>query len=282
MAFDDIAPIYDETRTVPDWVLTEFYQRTLKSDIQSNPGLVVLDAGVGTGRTVGPLLDLGINLVGVDISKKMLQRMKEKFSGRVWLAQINLLVADVTQLPFRDRAFDVVITVHLLHLLKNWRQAILETKRVLKPENAFVVASHNQPELETKFGRMYLEILLNKAHERSRRERILRRVLKIVGSNRMKPVKRVLERVSFQDSWDSYLKKHSRSREAHAIRWKEEIGIPTVADRLQKRFFSVQTAMSPKEYEKLMFKLNKWRDDRMKRNPFLEIMREFAYVKVQF
>ena len=282
MAFDDIAPIYDETRTVPNWVLNEFYERTLKKEIRLNTNLVILDAGIGTGRTVGPLLDLDIYLVGVDISKKMLQKFTEKLRGRAVTSQISLVLGDVTQLPFRNCSFDIVIAVHLLGLLKNCKQAIRETKRVLKPKNSFIVASHNQPELETRLGQTYLEILLNTVHERSDPKKILRRILKVLGTKRMKPLKRILESVSTPDNWHLYLKRQARSRETYTIRWKERIGVSTIADWLEKRFLSIQAAMSTEDCEKLIFKLNKWRNEKMRNNPFLEIMREFTYIKVQF
>lgn len=282
MAFDDIAPIYEETRTVPNWVLNEFYERVLKKEIRSNTNLVILDAGIGTGRTVGPLLNLEIHLVGIDISKKMLQKFAEKLRGRTMTSQMSLVLGDVTQLPFRNCSFDIVIAVHLLGLLKNCKQAIRETKRVLKQKNLFVVASHNQAALETRLWQTYLDISLNTVHELSAPKRILRFVLKVLGTKTMRPLKRILENVSTPHNWNLYLKRQARSRESYTIRWKERIGVSTIADRLEKRFLSMQATMSTKDYEKLIFELNKWKNEKMKNNPFLEIVREFSYIKFQF
>lgn len=282
MAFDDIAPIYEETRRVPNWVLNEFYERALKKEIRSNTNLVILDAGIGTGRTVGPLLNLEIHLVGIDISKKMLQKFAEKLRGRTMTSQMSLVLGDVTQLPFRNCSFDIVIAVHLLGLLKNCKQAIRETKRVLKQKNLFVVASHNQAALETRLWQTYLDISLNTVHELSAPKRILRFVLKVLGTKTMKPLKRILENVSTPNNWNLYLKRQARSRESYTIRWKERIGVSIIADRLEKRFLSMQATMSTKDYEKLMFELNKWKNEKMKNNPFLEIVREFSYIKFQF
>lgn len=282
MAFDDIAPIYDETRVVPDWVLNEFYKKTLKNEIRSNPNSMILDAGIGTGRTAGPLLDLGIHLVGIDISKEMLKKASERLAGRVTKSQVSLLIGDATQLPFRDCSFDVVIAVHLLHLLKNWKQAIRETRRVLKPKNPFIVAGHNCPELDTKLGQTYLEILLDMVHERGAPKKIWRRIVKILKTKRMKLLKRILERVSNRDNWYLCLKRHARSRETYTIRWKERLMVSTITDRLEKRLLSIQSSMSTEDYEKLMFELKRWRNKKMRKSPFLEMPREFTYIKVQF
>lgn len=282
MAFDDIAPIYDETRVVPDWVLDEFYKKTLEKEIRSNPNLVILDAGIGTGRTIGPLLNLGINLIGIDISKEMLKKASERLAGRVTKSQVSLIIGDVAQLPFRDCSFDVVIAVHLLHLLKNWKQAIRETRRVLKPKNPFIVADHNCPELDTKLGRWYLEVLLDMVHERGASKKIWRRILKIVETKRIKLLKRILERVSSRDNWYSGLKRYAGSRETCTIRWKERLRVSTLTARLEKRFLSIQSAMSNEDYKKFLLKVKRWRNEKMKKSPFLEMPREFVCFKIQF
>jgi len=291
MAFDDIAPIYDETRIIPNWVLYEFYKRILKKDIQSNHNLVVLDAGIGTGRTVMPLLDLNIQLVGIDLSKKMLRKMTEKLRGRVTKGQISLLVGDVTQLPFRDVSFDLIISVHVLHLLKKWKQAIQETKRVLKPKGSFAVASHNAPELDNEMGRKYLELCHDTFQKRgapkklstrldiSKRMRIVKGVFENKGMNLLN---RALEKVTEYNSWESYLRRKVSSTETYAILWKEAISIYKIVDLLNKRFLSMKGSLSTEAHEKLKLELAKWRIEKIKKSPLLEIRREFKFTKVQF
>lgn len=282
MAFDDIAPIYDETRVVPDWVLDEFYKRALEGEIRSNPNPVVLDAGIGTGRTMWPLLNLGVELIGIDISKEMLEKASERLLARAAKSQVSLVMADVTHLPFRECSFDIAVAVHLLHLLKNWRQAIGETRRVLKPNSPFIVAGHNCPELDTKLGRTYLEILLDTVHKRGASKRIWRHMLKVAETKRIRLLKRILERVSSRDNWYSGLKRYAGTRETYTIRWKERLRVSTLAARLEKRFLSIRSAMSTEDYRRLVLELKRWRDEKTRKNPFLEMPREFTYHKVQF
>lgn len=294
MAFDDIAPIYDETRVIPNWVLNEFYNRALKKEIRSNPNLFILDAGIGTGRMVEPLLDLGVHLVGVDVSKNMLKKASWRLSERATRSEISLLIGDVTQLPFRNCSFDIVIASHLLDLLENWKQAIRETRRVLKPKSSFIATGHNCPEVDTKLGHMYLEILFNTLGPRATRAHggayessspikgVLRRTLKILETNGVNVPKRILERISHSENWQVYLRRQARSRETCTLRWKERLIVSTIAERLKKRFLLVQSAISSEDYEKIMFELDRWRDGKMEKNPFLEMTREFTYIKVHF
>ncbi len=280
MAFDDIASIYDETRIVPNGVVNRFYDRTLRKKFRSTPNLVVLDAGVGTGGTVSPLLDLGIHLVGIDISKKMLQKMAEKLGRRTTKSQVSLVLGDVTKLPFGNSSFDTIIAVHLLHLLKNWKQAILETKRVAKPKASFLIANYDSPELETKLGQTYLKILLDTVHRRSALKRLIYHILNIL-EQRVKLAKALLKKAPTTGNWELYLKGLAKSRETHTISWREKIAVSTIADRLEKRFVSIKTAMPHKDYESFMSKLDKWRNKKGD-NSLLEITRKFTYIKVQF
>jgi ubiquinone/menaquinone biosynthesis C-methylase UbiE len=49
------------------------------------------------------------------------------------LAAPPLVLADATRLPFRDASADVVVEVHVLHLVPAWKQALRELRRVLAP-----------------------------------------------------------------------------------------------------------------------------------------------------
>lgn len=120
LSFDRIADRYDSTRGYPEDVMEEILgalQRALPR------GGLVLDAGVGTGRFAKPLQDMGILVVGIDISRRMLQKAKEKGTE-------NLLRADMCSMPFGDGVFQTVLSIHVLHLISTWRCALVEVGRV--------------------------------------------------------------------------------------------------------------------------------------------------------
>jgi SAM-dependent methyltransferase len=113
VCFDRAAGAYDTTRRA---VRPEAIEALVEefSDCSS-----VLELGVGTGRLAAPLIDRGIQVVGVDLSRKMLDQGRAKGLER-------LVLGDVCRLPFRPKSIDGVLAVHLLHLIERLRDAVLE------------------------------------------------------------------------------------------------------------------------------------------------------------
>jgi SAM-dependent methyltransferase len=44
----------------------------------------------------------------------------------------DLLLADARSIPFKDKTFDATVSVHLLHLIREWRKALAEVCRVTR------------------------------------------------------------------------------------------------------------------------------------------------------
>lgn len=120
ISFDSAAEIYDETRGPPKQVMKQLV-KTLASELHGYKA--VLDVGVGTGRFAKPLQDSGLDIVGVDIAKKMINKAAER-------GVCHLLRGDACLLPFRDNSFDVSVCIHLLHLISEWKTALQEICRV--------------------------------------------------------------------------------------------------------------------------------------------------------
>lgn len=287
LSFDLVADTYDEIRATPKWVLRRFYETILKEEDRFDSNLIVLDAGVGSGRTVEPLLDFGIQLVGIDVSKKMLEKAAEKVKGKPVERHVNLVRGDVASLPFRTNSFDRVISIHVLWLLEKWKQAILEAKRVLKPEGYFIAANHTSPEFENEVGRKYLKLELNTLGQRKlskrlnifKEMRIARKVLEHRSTNLLK---RALENVGRYYSEESYLTRKASSAERFAIVWKDIFSVYTIVDLLDKRISALKWSVSTETFEKLKLDLDNWRIKKMEKNPNLEIVREFTFTMVQF
>lgn len=85
----------------------------------------VLDIPVGTGRFVERLRDRGLAVVGVDISAEMMEVARGKVSGRE-APFVAFTRAEGEALPFRDGAFNCVMTIRFLfHLTRQVRVAFL-------------------------------------------------------------------------------------------------------------------------------------------------------------
>jgi ubiquinone/menaquinone biosynthesis C-methylase UbiE len=132
IAFDAMATIYDETRTfdkaIFDAVLDYLVEKFPPSDFRK-----LFEPGIGTGRIAIPLAEKGYHVTGVDISPKMLKALAGKLSRRRDSLPLVFRETDVTALPFEDASFDIAVVVHLFHLVRNWKKAVDEVLRVLKP-----------------------------------------------------------------------------------------------------------------------------------------------------
>lgn len=143
-SFDRLTDIYDRTRGLPE----EIMEKLVKVLFHELKGYKrILDAGVGTGRFAMPLQALGFDIVGIDISAKMLKKAAKR-------GVKDLLLSDICCLPFKDSYFEVTISAHLLHLIRNWRIALREITRVTR--NRLISPIYTTPNPVTE---KYLEFL---------------------------------------------------------------------------------------------------------------------------
>jgi ubiquinone/menaquinone biosynthesis C-methylase UbiE len=129
-SFDQAAEYYDKTRPLHDSGVE--IQSLLDA---AGKGMCILEVGTGTGRISIPLAERGADLVGCDLSSKMLSRQREKYPAA------RLVRSDAAFLPFPSKHFDAVLVVHVMHLIGLWREALHEIKRVLRPGGVFLHVS---------------------------------------------------------------------------------------------------------------------------------------------
>jgi ubiquinone/menaquinone biosynthesis C-methylase UbiE len=88
----------------------------------------ILDVGTGTGRAALLLARGGARVTAVDASEQMLAVAERRATDEH--LPIRFLIGDVHRLEFRDRAFDVVVSLRVLMHAADWRQSIAELCRV--------------------------------------------------------------------------------------------------------------------------------------------------------
>jgi ubiquinone/menaquinone biosynthesis C-methylase UbiE len=179
ISFDRVADVYDRTRGLPDEVMSRLVE-TLTAELDGHKE--ILDLGVGTGRLAVPLQKTRSEVVGIDISRKMISKAKEKHTE-------NLLLADACSFPFRDHAFDVTISVHLLHLINEWQKTLKEVCRVTRHSMLSLYYAHKDP-----VRQKYYQLLRQHGHE-SRRSGMSEQELKSL----IKP-----EKLLFVASYDTF------------------------------------------------------------------------------
>ena len=117
----------------------------------------VLLVGVGTGIDL-PLLPVGIEAVGADLSPAMLARARKRLpiEGR----HIELLAADAEKMPLTDATFDAALHALILSVVPDGAACLAETVRLLKPGARAVVFDKFLPqETRPSFGRRVLNLL---------------------------------------------------------------------------------------------------------------------------
>ena len=98
----------------------------------------LLDIGAGTGRLLAKLVDLypEATAVGADLALGMCRTAAANLAGK----GVRIVNADAERLPFRDGAFDLVLSTSTYQWLASLDQAFAEARRVLAPGGLFCFA----------------------------------------------------------------------------------------------------------------------------------------------
>jgi ubiquinone/menaquinone biosynthesis C-methylase UbiE len=136
-------------------------QRTLRH-VPLRPGARLLDLGCGTGALLRAVVsrEPEVVVVGVDVSAGMLAVAHRRLAGAATLVR-----GDVTDLPFTDSAFDIVVSASSLHYWRRPDRALAEAARVLKSDGRLIVTDWCRDFLGCRmFGAVWR--LVNRAHYR--------------------------------------------------------------------------------------------------------------------
>jgi ubiquinone/menaquinone biosynthesis C-methylase UbiE len=146
ISFDRAVDYYDETRGLVPGAVEKIRDAILKYT-QVAPSARFLELGIGTGRIALPFIEAGYQYDGVDVSTAMMGRLEQKIAELAAARDkqrtdyhCKLIEADVTQrLPFEDATYDVVILVHVLHLIEDWKAVLREARCVLRPTGSWLL-----------------------------------------------------------------------------------------------------------------------------------------------
>ena len=137
--YDRISSIYDVFETPMELMALKKWRTELMGELSGK----VLEVGVGTGKNI-EFYPKGIDVTGIDFSKGMLQRARQRAAklGR----QVELIHMDAQSMEFEDNTFDTVFTTCVFCSVPDPVAGLKEIRRVCKESGKIVLIEHVRSE----------------------------------------------------------------------------------------------------------------------------------------
>jgi SAM-dependent methyltransferase len=134
-AYDRLAAVWSST--TDEGPFNGFLERpALQALVPDLRGATVLDAGCGSGAQAQWLLDQGADVIGVDISPRMIDEAERRCAGRG-----RFLVADLAEpLPLEPRSVDGVTSSLALHYVEDLSRPLRSFATALRPGGWAVIS----------------------------------------------------------------------------------------------------------------------------------------------
>lgn len=125
---DGVAQKYEDERFTEGGKVLDREEKDILLSLVDPEDKDILDIATGTGRFAEYLLKMGGRVVGVDASREMLIQ-----------SDVERIQADALKLPFKNKSFDVSVSMRFLHLLTpdDIDNFIQEVERVTKDKFVF-------------------------------------------------------------------------------------------------------------------------------------------------
>jgi demethylmenaquinone methyltransferase/2-methoxy-6-polyprenyl-1,4-benzoquinol methylase len=146
--FDNIAHKYDFLNHFLSLNIDKSWRKKSINLLQNRRPKKILDVATGTGdlalesyKRLDPEL-----IIGIDISKGMLEKGKDKISKAGLEDRIQLEEGDSENITFPDQSFDAVTVAFGVRNFENLQKGLKEMYRVLKPDGEAVILEFSRPE----------------------------------------------------------------------------------------------------------------------------------------
>ncbi len=152
--FDAVGPEWDAVRKV-------FQDDTLRARAITRlvePGLPVADIGTGTGILAQELAGLGLSVIAIDHSPRMLAAAQEKLDAG-GLSGVEFRQGDAAALPLSDGEVHAAFAHMVLHYLPTPAEAVAEMARVVAPGGRVIVVdfvTHDREWMREELGVQWL------------------------------------------------------------------------------------------------------------------------------
>jgi len=144
--FATIADRYDLITVLLSYGRDRAWKARLVSMSRAAANTRALDLACGTGDIAFAVADRGADVVGLDVTLRMIQIARGKAAMRNADAQMpTFVVGDMMALPFPDASFDLITTGYGIRNVPRIAPAIDEIRRVLRPGGMILSLDFDRP-----------------------------------------------------------------------------------------------------------------------------------------
>ncbi len=134
----------------------QYFQSVLKDP----EGAKLLDVGCGGGFLANAFAAAGAEVYGVDLSANAVRTARDHADGKGLC--LRVMTGRAEALPFASSVFDAVLLADVLEHLDDFRQALAESSRVLKPGGVLLYETVNRTLLSRVGAVWVLEYVFRK------------------------------------------------------------------------------------------------------------------------
>ena len=145
--FDTISPRYDIINRFISGGLDIKWRKNIVKTLKPKRPKKILDVATGTGDLAIALGEtLATEIIGIDISKRMLEIGKKKVEKSQWNKKIKMQIGDGEKINYPTNYFDAVTVSFGVRNFENLDKGLLEIYRVLKPGSELVILETSIPQ----------------------------------------------------------------------------------------------------------------------------------------
>ena len=143
--FDNIAKSYDFLNHFLSFGMDFYWRKKAVSKLTNNPKKI-LDVATGTADfAIAATKMKEVQIIGIDISEKMLEIGENKIKQKGLEKQIKLQLADSENLPFESGSFDGITAGFGVRNFENLQLGLSEMCRVLEEDGIAVILEPSKP-----------------------------------------------------------------------------------------------------------------------------------------
>ena len=133
-----------------NWIFSNIEFKRIRKLVSLPENATCLEIGCGTGYAASQIFKNyhPQKLMAMDLDPKMIQIATSRYQT----LPIEFIVADATHLPYDQEQFDAIFEFGVYHHIPDWRSALQEIVRVLKPNGVFVAEDLSKDTFETTIG----------------------------------------------------------------------------------------------------------------------------------